>query len=389
MGRRASGGRRARSGKRFKRRSNVGDPPGTLVADPSAPRSIIRVVSYGPEDSQETVVERVEELERVIGARPVTWIDVVGLGDVETLKKLAERFRLHPLAVEDVVNTHQRPKAEQYPDQLYIVGRELRLDDGHHLETEQISIFLLKDLVISFQETADDCFDPIRQRIRHKAGRICGRGADYLAYALLDALVDSYFPIVESFGERIEAADDVVMRGRSGEVLGQLHEVKRDLTVLRRVAWPTRELVLQIARDHNPMISEDTRLYLRDCADHTTQIMDLIETDREMCSDLVDMHLSSTSYRLNEVMRVLTVIATIFIPLTFLAGVYGMNFNTASSWNMPELSWRYGYLAFWGLCGAITGIMLIAFKRLGWIWTGRSRRPPLGAGATDNDRGAH
>lgn len=373
MGRKYSGGRRARKGKRFNRRTKAGAVPGILVADPEAPKTILRVLSYGAEDCEDLTLSGVDGLEGLAGKRPVLWVDVVGLGDIELLRKLGERFGLHPLALEDVVNTHQRPKAEQYPDQLFLVGREVVL--GERLETEQISLFLGKGYVLSFQETAQDCFDPIRERIRKRGGRICGRGADYLAYALLDSLVDSYFPIVEAFGERLEAVDEVVLEGRGREVLPMLHDVKRDLTALRRVAWPIREALFQIVRDQNPIITDDTRLYLRDCADHTTQIMDLIETDREMCSDLMDMHLSATSYRLNEVMRVLTVIATIFIPLTFLAGVYGMNFDTKSSpWNMPELHWKYGYAAFWAVCIGVAVFMLFTFKRLKWIWTGASRR---------------
>ncbi len=327
---------------------------------------------YGPEGHEERTLESLDGLDALLRAGAVTWIDVVGLGDAETIRRLGEKFGLHPLALEDVVNTHQRPKAEQYPEQLFIVGREVRMLD--RLETEQFSMFLAKGLVLSFQETPQDCFDPIRQRIRQKAGRICERGPDYLAYALLDALVDSYFPIVENFGDRLDAADTAVLGGRGREAIPLLHEAKRDLASLRRVAWPTREAILQIVRDQSPLFAEETRLYLRDCADHTTQIMDLIETDREMCSDLMDLHLSATSYRLNEVMRVLTVIATIFIPLTFLAGVYGMNFDrSASALSMPELGWRYGYLGFWAVCVAVAVTMLIAFRRLGWIWTGGSR----------------
>lgn len=376
MGRKYSGGRRARKGQRFNRRTKAGAVPGSLVVDPEAPKTILRVFSYGSEDCEEKTLTSVEALDALAGKRPVLWVDVVGLGDVEMLRKLGERFGLHPLALEDVVNTHQRPKAEQYPEQLYLVGREVRL--GERLETEQISIFLGKGYVLSFQETAQDCFDPMRERIRKRGGRICTRGADYLAYALLDGLVDSYFPIVERFGERLAEVDDVVLEGRGKEVLPMLHDAKRDLAALRRVAWPMREALLQIVRDQNPIITDDTRLYLRDCADHTTQIMDLIETDREMCSDLMDMHLSATSYRLNEVMRVLTVIATIFIPLTFLAGVYGMNFDTkVSALNMPELHWKYGYVAFWAVCVGVAVFMLTVFKRLKWIWTGGSRESAL------------
>lgn len=375
MGRKMWNGGQARRGKRFNRRTKPGAVPGSFVADPSATKTILRVLSYGPEDCEERKLDSVDALDELLTKRPVCWIDVVGLGDGELLKRLGEKFGLHPLALEDVVNTHQRPKAEQYPDHLFIVGRELRL--GERLESEQIAIFLSKGYVLSFQETAQDCFDPIRDRIRKRGGRICGRQADYLAYALLDALVDSYFPIVETFGDRLEAVDEVVIAGRGREIVPMLHDVKRDLTSLRRVAWPTREALLQIVRGENPLISADTQLYLRDCADHTTQIMDLIETDREMCSDLLDLHLSATSHRLNEVMRVLTVIATIFIPLTFLAGVYGMNFDpSVSSLSMPELRWKFGYAIFWSICIGVAVFMLIAFKRLGWIWTGASRGAP-------------
>ncbi|MBI3300790.1 MAG: magnesium/cobalt transporter CorA, partial [Deltaproteobacteria bacterium] len=274
---------------------------------------------------------------------PVTWVDVEGLGDVETIRTLGEIFGLHRLALEDVINVHQRAKVEQYGEHHFIVTRMVRL--GEHLETEQLSLFLGKNFVLTFQEGhPGDCLDLIRERIRQKRGRIRDAGLDYLAYALLDAVVDCYFPILEEYGERLETLEDEILTRPHNGAVARIHEIKRNLLTLRRAIWPQRETFNTLLREEMPLVTDETRLYLRDCYDHTTQIIDLIETYRELGSDLIDVYLSSVSNRTNEIMRVLTVIATIFIPLTFLVGVYGMNFNPASSpWNMPELNWYWGY----------------------------------------------
>lgn len=362
--------RRTKPRLKFKRRVSPGAPPGTLIADPAAPKPTIRVFSYGPDVCEEKTINDVAELKAIVGQRPVTWVNVDGLGDAEVIRKLGEIFALHPLALEDVLQTHQRPKVEQYGELLFIIAREVRLND--RLETEQFSMFLGHNFVLSFGERVGDCFDPIRERIRRKVGKLRDRGSDLLAYALLDSLVDSYFPVLENYGDRLETVEDSIVDHSNRSDLARLHEHKRDLLTLRRAMWPTREALAILAREEHPLISPDTRVFLRDCYDHVVQIIDIVETYREVCSDLMDVYLSAVSYRLNEVMKVLTIISTIFIPLTFLAGVYGMNFHTdAGPLNMPELHWRYGYVAFWAVSTAIAIGLLTLFKHLGWL----GRRP--------------
>lgn len=344
--------------------SGPGAPPGTITVDPAAPKPLIRVIAYGNGASIDDRTESLEVIPGLLGQHPVVWVNVDGLGDAAVIKRLGEIFGLHPLALEDVVHTHQRPKVEQYGEHLFIVLREARLNE--RLETEQFSMFLGKNFVVSFGEREGDAFDPVRDRIRQKAGRICSRGADFLAYSLMDAMVDSCFPILEAYSDRLEEIEDSMVLHPGREDLARLHDTKRDLLTLRRALWPTREAFSQLARDDNDLISPDTRVWIRDCYDHAVQLLDLAETDREVCSDLMDLYLSSVSNRLNSVMKVLTIISTIFIPLTFLAGVYGMNFHTDVG-NMPELLWKHGYLVFWIICFVSTASLLGLFWKLGWL----------------------
>jgi len=271
-----------------------------------------------------------------------------------------------------VLSVHQRPKIEQYGEYYFIVTRMVRL--GEHLETEQLSLFLGKNFILTFQEgRPGDCLDLIRERIRQKGGRIREAGLDYLAYALLDAIVDCYFPILEEYGERLEAFEDEILTRPYGDTVARIHEIKRNLLTLRRAIWPQRETFNTLLRDELPLVTNETRLYLRDCYDHVTQLIDLIETYRELGADLIDVYLSSISNRTNEIMRVLTVISTIFIPLTFIAGVYGMNFNpSASPWNMPELNWFWGYPLSLLLMAVVAFGQLIFFRRRGWLGAPKS-----------------
>lgn len=364
MGRR--GANRGLSLRRFKRRSNPGAAPGTVLADPVAPKPVIRVIAYGPGGVVEQSIATLAEAEPLFAQHSVVWVNVDGLGDAAVITQFGARFGLHPLALEDVVNTHQRPKVEPYDHCLFLVMREMTLKD--RLATDQISLFLGKNFVLSFQERAGDCFDPVRARLRDSTSRFRSKGPDYLAYALLDAVVDSYFPIVEQLGETLEGIEERILTEPCQKDVAQLHEVKRDLFQMRRAAWPLREAISATIRDCHPLIAEETRTFLRDCVDHTIQIIDLIETDREVCADLRDIYLSAVSYRMNQVMKVLTIISTIFIPLTFLAGVYGMNFHTdAGPLSMPELLWKYGYVTFWIVSIAIAGGLLGLFVSLGWI----------------------
>jgi magnesium transporter len=363
----AKGHHHKKGKRRTHRRMPPGTPPGTLMpVDLAAPHPLIRLMAYGPEEMIEQEVRNPRDVRAVLGQWPVMWVHVEGLGDIETIRTLGEIFALHGLALEDVIDVHQRPKVEEYGQYLYLVARMAVA--GDQLETDQFSLFLSPHFVLSFDEHPGDCFDPVRERIRHKRGRMRDAGADYLAYALLDAIVDAYFPILEEYGERLDMLEDEVVAQPDHNIVARIHEVKRDLLTLRRAIWPQREAMNVLLRDITPLITDETRVYLRDCYDHTVQLMDLVETYRELGADLMDVYLSSVSNRTNEVMRVLTVIAVIFIPLTFIAGVYGMNFNPETSpWNMPELNWYWGYPFSLALMALIVIGQLAFFWRRGWL----------------------
>ena len=362
-----------RHGGHTRRRTPPGAPPGTLVVDPAARSPKIHVVAFGPDGVVEREAATVADVEAHYGRQPVTWVNVDGLGSVDLVLALGEKFNLHRLALEDVVNSHQRPKLEEYDDHLFIVTRIPHAGE-EGLVTEQVSMFLGKDFVISFQEgVPGDCFEAVRRRIYENRGRIRRSGADYLAYALLDAATDAFFPVLESYGEEIEELEDAVLESADPDAVHRIHAVKRNLLTMRRAIWPQREMLNLMIRDDNPFVAEQTKLFLRDCFDHTFQLMDLIETYREIVSDLIDVFLSSMNARLNEVMKTLTIIATIMLPLTVITGIYGMNFDPeASPWNMPELGWRLGYPMALGAMAVIAAGMLIWFRRRGWL--GRPRR---------------
>ena len=370
-------------GRRRRRRAPPGTAPGTLLADPSAHLSSLNLISYGDAEFDERGEVSVADVEAAKGSRPVLWINVNGLADVALIESLGNVFGLHGLALEDVVNVHQRPKAEAYEDHVFIVTRMAL--PGSHLDTEQVSIFVGDDFVLTFQERPGDCFDLVRDRLRHSRGRIRKSGPDYLAYALIDAVLDAYFPILEEYGERLERLEDAVISRARPELIEEVHGMKRNLLSLRRAIWPHREMVNELIRDEASVVSGQTRVYLRDCYDHAIQLMDIVETYREIASGLVDIYLSSMSARLNDIMKVLTVIATVFIPLSFIASLYGMNFDPdASPWNMPELTWRFGYPFALLLMAAVAGVLLAYFVRRGWIgpfgrWT---RQRPGASGET-------
>jgi magnesium transporter len=361
--------RKHRSHRRSRRHhvAPPGAPPGTLIPDPHASRTAIHVMAYGPDRLEEQTLTDPDAVRPFLGHWPVVWVDVDGLADVATVRRLGEIFGLHALALEDVLNVYQRPKLEQYGEHYFIVARMPAGADP--LETEQLSLFLGPNFVLDFQDSLPgDCLDPVRQRIRGSVGQLRQVGTDYLMYAILDAVVDASFPLLERFGERLDALEDAVLERPDQATVAQIHRIKRDLLLLRRATWPLRDTLHALVRDENPLVSDETRLYLRDCYDHTLRIIELIETYRELCADLVDLYLSSVNNRMNEVMKVLTVFATIFIPLTFIVGVYGMNFDHDSSpWNMPELSWYWGYPAVWVLMAAIAGLLLYFFWRKGWL----------------------
>jgi magnesium transporter len=349
---------------RLVRRAEPGTSPGSLIADPKARKSSVHYLRY---DRQHLIEVRDCPADGLpsVAADQVLWIDVVGLGDAMLIQALGDRYSLHQLALEDVLNVHQRPKAEDYEDHLYLVMR--MASPGAASQTEQISVFLADGLIITFQEQAGDCFEPVRQRIRQAKSRIRGMASDYLAYSLIDALIDGYFPLVDATGEALAVLEDEVVFDPQPAHIERLHELKRELLSIRRTVWPTRDMLSSLLRGDLPFLSDGIRVYLRDAHDHTVQLIDIVETYREIASGTVDAWLSSQSTKLNEVMKFLTIMSTVFLPLTFVAGLYGMNFDRSSPWNMPELGWRLGYpFALLTMSGAVAGLIYL-FRRKGWL----------------------
>ncbi len=354
------------TGKRFHK---PGTSPGTLqaVENPDGEPVRITVIDYGPEYLVERELHGLEEILEFRDTPTVTWINIEGLHDLELLRGLGRELGFHPLTLEDVVNCGQRPKIEDYGPYHFMVLKSLRLHD-EHLEIEQISFFLSGHYIITLQEIPGDSFEAVRQRIRQGKGLIRRMGPDYLAYALVDALVDEFFPILEAYGERLEDLENTLVARPTPGVLHTLNRIKRELLVLRRVAWPERELLSHLQRDESHIIRPETQVYLRDCYDHVVQIIDMVETYRDIAAGMLDVYLSSTSNRMNEIMKVLTIISTIFIPLNFIAGVYGMNFDTeVSPLNMPELHWYFGYPAVLAVMLTVAGGLVFYFHRKGWF----------------------
>jgi magnesium transporter len=335
--------------------------PGTLLAAEGANcPTVLQALRYTADACEEREFPSVSEAVAWGKGKGILWLNINGLGNADFLRGLNTELGFHPLALEDALNVPQRPKIDEYEGHLYAVLRMFHYDE--HLEREQLSIFLSDDVLVTVQEWQGDCLDPIRHRLREGTGQVRGRPADYLFYALLDAIVDSYFPLLEQAGEEIERLQELTLVDASESTLGRIHEMRRDLLELRRAVWPLRDALGGAVRLENEFFSEDTQVYLRDCYDHAVQVLDITETYRELAGSLMDIYLSSLSNRMNEVMKVLTIIATIFIPLTFIAGIYGMNFE-----RMPELKWTYGYPAVWGVM-IVTAIVMVAyFRRKGWL----------------------
>ena len=357
------------------RKGKPGDSPGVEHDDiqklPSGTVPVyVSCIDYSPE---QTLFQDVNDLDDfLIHHRPewsaVRWINIDGLSDMEVIHALASKYELHPLAVEDLLHIPERPKVEsiggsesEFQARLFIIARMLQVQNGE-LENEQISIFLGHKTVLTFQEQRGDVWDPIRQRIQSKGSRLRINDASFLVYALLDSIVDHCFPILEHYGDLLEDLEDEVLANPQRTVINDIHKIKRDLLMLRRAAWPMREVISFVHREPHECMSDVTRVYMRDIYDHIVQIIDIIETYRELANDLTETYMSSVSNRMNEVMKVLTIIGTIFIPLTFLAGVYGMNFHY-----FPELELKWAYQAFWGICIVLAISMLIAFRRRGWL----------------------
>jgi magnesium transporter len=357
---------------RIRRRTRPGAGPGTVAIDPRAHPTVIDVLAYGPEGFLEEKSVTPKRIAEMRDRWPVVWIDVQGLAGADVLHELAEMFGLHPLVREDIVNVHQRPKVEEYDDHLFVVTRMVTI--GEQIETEQLAIVLGRGFVATFQENPGDVLGPVRDRIRGGAA-IRKAGPDHLVYALVDAAVDHYFPVLETYGERLEKLEDYTLEAPDDSPLARIHHAKHDLLTLRRAIWPQRDALAELSRNGFALMTPATHVYLRDSYDHCVQIIDLLETYRETAAGLLEVHLSIMNTRMNEAMKVLTIFATLFIPLTFIAGIYGMNFDRdVSPWNMPELRWFYGYPFALALMGGATVAILAFFRRRGWIGGGTPKR---------------
>jgi len=322
---------------------------------------MVEVMAYGPDDYMEQELGDLNIIAPLLDHFPVTWVNVEGLGDAEIIHRIGHLFHLHPLALEDVVNVHQRAKAELYEQQLFVVARMVSLQSS--LDTEQISIFIGPNYVVTFQGgRKGDCLSPVRDRIRMCRGRLRNLGPDHLMYAILDAVVDGYFPVLEQYGEQLEELDTELTESHHQNALKPIHGIRGELLLLRRAIWPHREMINALIRDPFPQIADETRLYLRDCYDHSVQIIDLVETYRESAADLRDFYLSMASNRMNEIMKVLTIMSTIFMPLSFIAGIYGMNFEV-----MPELKWAFGYPMSLIVMATVACGFLVFFFYRGWL----------------------
>ncbi len=357
--------KRQRAKMKLRRRSKIGVAPGTIHTDPNAEQTAIRVMCYSPQAVHEQAVTRVAEIAPLLDKWAVVWIDVSGLGTATSISQLGDLLQLHPLALEDVVNVHQRAKVDVFLDHLFIVARASNPGEGYN--TEQISFFLKAGVLITFQERVGDSWDPVRERIRSGRANLRSGGVDYLAYALLDSVIDSYFPIVDSIGDQLDQYDEELSQSDPQTQFHGLHEVRHKLLSLRRAIRPHRDMVNELVRDDLQLIKLETRVFLRDCFDHVIQLLDLVDTYRELTADLREFQMSMVSNRMNEIMKVLTVISTIFMPLSFIVGLYGMNFDTRSPWNMPELTWRYGYPFALSLLVATVCGMLYFFHRKRWF----------------------
>ncbi|MDD2389176.1 MAG: magnesium/cobalt transporter CorA [Desulfobacterales bacterium] len=339
--------------------------PGALVhvGEKKTEHAQISLIRYGEGQIEEKVLERIDDYLPVQSESGTKWINVNGIDDARIIDRIGQLFHIHPLTLEDVMNSGQRPKTEDFDDYLYVVFKMLYFDETENeVIAEQVSLVFGKDYILSFQEVEKDVFSSVRDRIRKGKGRIRNAGTDYLAYCLIDAVVDQYFTILEVIGEKIECLEEEIIFAPAAGTIENIHELKREMIFMRKQIWPMREMVNNLARADTDLVDDTTHVYLRDVYDHTIQIIDTIESYRDILSGMLDIYLSTLSNKMNEVMKVLTIIATIFIPITFVAGVYGMNFKY-----MPELEWRWGYLSVWLVMSAIILVMLLFFKKKTWL----------------------
>ncbi|NCO59805.1 MAG: magnesium and cobalt transport protein CorA [Deltaproteobacteria bacterium CG_4_8_14_3_um_filter_51_11] len=342
-----------------------GLPPGSLihVGIASEEEAQLTVIKFNPDSLHEVELVKPFNLESCIEGDTVSWINFCGIHDIATVAALGERLSIHPLVLEDIVNTRQRPKVEIYEGYIYIVLKMLSYDRVEaRLDSEQVSLIMGPGYVVTFQERPGDVFDPVRQRLRAGRGRIRGSGPDYLTYALMDVIVDNYFIALEAIEDQIEGIEDELFSKPSSRLVATIHNLKRVMIVLRKAVWPLREILLGLERGESDVIKTSTVPYFRDVYDHSIQVIDTVESLRDVLSGYLDIYLTSVSNRMNEIMKVLTIMATIFIPLTFIAGIYGMNFDF-----MPELKWPWAYPALWGVMLVIGGGMIWIFRRKKWL----------------------
>ena len=351
----------------------AGLSPGTavFVGEKKVEEVRITVIDYDAENYEMKDLKKVEECYPYQEKPTVTWINVDGLHEVAVAQDLGKCYGIHPLIIEDILNTNQRTKVDIFDDYIFIVFKMLTYNGGSKaLDMEQVSLIFGENFVITFQEQGKkgDTFEPVRDRIKNNKGKIRKMGADYLAYSLIDTVVDNYFKVLENIGEEIEYMEEKLVSNPTPDTLHGIHALKKEMISLRRSVWPLREIISGLQREETPLIKESTNIYLRDLYDHTISVIDTVETYRDTISGMLDVYLSSISNRMNEIMKVLTIYAVIFIPLTFIAGIYGMNFNTEKSpFNMPELNWYMGYPFALGLMAVIGISMLIYFRRKKWL----------------------
>ncbi|MCF7798527.1 magnesium/cobalt transporter CorA [Candidatus Woesearchaeota archaeon] len=347
-----------------KTQQKIGLAPGTLqyTGKKTTEKIKIKLFDYNKDDFAEQIIDNHAELKNFIKPNLVAWVNVTGVHDTELISSVCDQFNIHPLVQEDIVNTNQRPKMEIDEESIFFVFHLVHVNNDSTLEFEQISMVLGNDYVLTFQETEKDIFDPIRERIRGTKWRIRSRGTDYLAYAIMDLVIDHYFYVLELLGQRIEELETEILKEPTQAVFEKVHHLRRELVKIRRAVWPLREVVSQFHKSESKLIDKSTAMYIRDLYDHTIQVIDTTENFREMSSSLVDMYMTGVSNKMNEVMKVLTIIATIFIPLTFVAGLYGMNFNF-----MPELGWHYGYFATLGVMVIVAIAMIRYFRKKAWM----------------------
>lgn len=355
-----------------KRRSHKsGLAPGTLVhiGEQKTEKMLITHIEYDETSYEIREMDVLRECLPYKEKPSVTWLNIEGLHEVSAIEEMSSCYDLHPLTMEDILNTEQRPKVELFDKYIFFVIKMISYDTKKRkLSMEQVSLVLSGNTVITFQEKGGDVFDPVRNRLKNNKGLIRKSGADFLAYALLDAVVDEYFGVLEKIGDDIEQAEELLLVNPTSDTLKHIHTLKREMISLRKSVWPLREIINRLEHDETEMISRNTRIYLRDLYDHTIQVIDGVETHRDMISGMLDIYLSSVSNRMNEVMKVLAIFASLFIPLTFIAGVYGMNFNTdRSPFNMPELNWYFGYPFALGLMVATAVSLLFYFRRKKWF----------------------